>query len=169
MLHFTTRQGGAPFPRQDCRELRVEKSMNPAVFRLEIVVPDSAIDANGHVNNVQYVQWIQDAATAHSAALGWTAERYRTLNSHWIVRSHNIEYRHSAYAGDLIWVQTWVSAFKRIKSLRKFRFFRPCDGVELAKAATLFILCDNTTGHPVSIPEAMIRDYPLVAEADEPK
>ena len=40
-----------------------------AVFRLEIVVPESTIDANGHVNNVHYVQWMQNAAEAHSAAL----------------------------------------------------------------------------------------------------
>ena len=48
-----------------------------AVFRLEIVVPESTIDANGHVNNVHYVQWMQNAAEAHSAAL-W-AEAWREV------------------------------------------------------------------------------------------
>ena len=38
-----------------------------AIGAVELVVPDTAIDANGHVNNVQYVQWMQDAAIAHSA------------------------------------------------------------------------------------------------------
>ena len=52
-----------------------------AVFRLEIVVPESTIDANGHVNNVHYVQWMQNAAEAHSAALGWPAARYRAIGT----------------------------------------------------------------------------------------
>ena len=50
-----------------------------AIGRLEIVVPESAIDRNGHVNNVRYVQWMQDAAEAHSASLGWPTERYAAL------------------------------------------------------------------------------------------
>lgn len=139
-----------------------------AVFRLEIVVPESTIDGNGHVNNVHYVQWMQNAAEAHSAALGWPAARYRAIGRHWIIRSHNIEYHHSTFAGELIWVQTWVANFKRIKSLRKFRFFRPRDSTVLALASTLFILCDDASGRPVSIPEEVLGDYPTVAPEDEP-
>lgn len=136
---------------------------------LEIVVPASAIDANGHVNNVQYVQWMQDAALAHSALLGWHSERYAALNRTWIIRSHSIEYFHSAYEGELIWVQTWVATFQRIKSLRKFRFFRPSDKTVLAKASTLFIFCDTLHGKPASIPPEVMQDYPLVPASQEPK
>ena len=139
-----------------------------AIGRLEIVVPESAIDRNGHVNNVQYVQWMQDAAEAHSARLGWPAERYLAIGRHWIIRSHNIEYYHSAYAGELIWAETWVSDFRRVKSLRKFRFVRPADGVVLARAASVFILCDNESGAPASIPAEVIADYPLLPPEEEP-
>jgi len=34
----------------------------PAVFSRTFIVPESAIDENGHVNNVACVQWKQDAA-----------------------------------------------------------------------------------------------------------
>ena len=139
-----------------------------AIGRLEIVVPESAIDRNGHVNNVQYVQWMQDAAEAHSASLGWPTERYAALGRHWIVRSHSIEYFHSAYAGELIRVETWVTGFRRVKSLRKFRFVRPKDGVVLARAATVFILCDNEKGGPASIPAEVIADYPVLPPEEEP-
>ena len=33
-----------------------------------ITVLKEVIDGNGHVNNVVYVQWMQDAAIAHSAS-----------------------------------------------------------------------------------------------------
>ena len=32
------------------------------IHRLEIAVDPSTIDANAHVNNVEYVRWMQDAA-----------------------------------------------------------------------------------------------------------
>ena len=139
------------------------------IGRLEIVVPQEAIDSNGHVNNVQYVQWMQDAALAHSASLGWPTERYAALQRTWIIRSHGIEYFHSAYQGELLYVDTWVSTFQRIKSLRKFRFFRPADKVVLAKASTLFIFCDTINGKPASITPEVVQDYPIVAANQEPQ
>ena len=140
-----------------------------AVGRLEIVVPESAIDMNGHVNNVQYVQWMQDAAEHHSALLGWPGTRYAANGRHWIIRSHEIEYYHSAYLGQRIWAETWVADFKRVKSWRKFRFVRPEDGVILARAATLFIFCDSASGAPVRIPPEVIADYPVLGMDAEPE
>ena len=43
--------------------------MDP-IYRLEIIVPAEVVDRNQHVNNVAYVQWMQDAAVQHSAATG---------------------------------------------------------------------------------------------------
>jgi acyl-CoA thioester hydrolase len=34
------------------------------VYRDEFTVPEDVIDRNGHVNNVAYVQWMQDAVFA---------------------------------------------------------------------------------------------------------
>ncbi len=133
-----------------------------------LVVPQSAIDINGHVNNVQYVQWMQDAAMAHSASLGWPTERFLTLGKTWIIRSHSIEYYHSAYAGDLIEVHTWVANFQKIRSLRKYKFIRPADGVVLASAETLFIFCDLNKGRPVTIPPEVEVAYPIVSPEEEP-
>ena len=46
--------------------------MIEAVFSYEFVIPAAAVDANGHVNNVMYVQWMQDAAVRHYEAMGGT-------------------------------------------------------------------------------------------------
>jgi acyl-CoA thioester hydrolase len=140
----------------------------PPVGTLELVVPDSAIDSNGHVNNVQYVQWMQEAAMAHSAQMGWPQERYAALGKTWIIRSHTIEYLHSAYAGDRLMVFTWVVEFHKIRSLRKYKFVRATDQKVLAQAATVFIFCDLQTGRPMSIPQEVQEAYTIVAEEDEP-
>jgi acyl-CoA thioester hydrolase len=139
-----------------------------AVGTIQLVVPETAIDSNGHVNNVQYVQWMQEAAMAHSAELGWPKERYASIGRTWIIRSHTIEYYHSAYAGETIHILTWVSDFHKIRSLRKYKFYRPEDGVVLATAATLFIFCDLQTGKPVSLPQEVQAAYTVVSQEEEP-
>ena len=40
---------------------------------LELDVGTDAVDRHGHVNNVEYVRWMNDAAAAHADARGWTA------------------------------------------------------------------------------------------------
>ncbi|ADW16739.1 thioesterase superfamily protein [Desulfobulbus propionicus DSM 2032] len=139
-----------------------------AVGTIELVVPESAIDLNGHVNNVQYVQWMQEAAIIHSTRLGWPTERYLSLGRTWIIRSHSIEYFHSAYAGETIHILTWVAEFQKIRSLRKYKFLRPADNTVLATASTLFIFCDLHTGRPVSIPPEVQTAYTVVATDGEP-
>lgn len=139
-----------------------------AIGKIELVVPATAIDTNGHVNNVQYVQWMQDAAMAHSAELGWPQERYAALGRTWIIRSHTIQYFHSAYAGETVTIFTWVSALQKIRSLRKFKFYRAADNTVLAAAATLFIFCDLRTGKPLSIPQEAQAAYTIVRPEDEP-
>lgn len=138
------------------------------IGRTTLVVPQTAIDVNGHVNNVQYVQWMQEAAMAHSATLGWPTERFLALGKTWIIRSHTIEYFHSAYAGDKIEILTWVANFHKIRSLRKYKFIRPADETVLASAATVFIFCDLKTGRPISIPPEVQQAYPLILPENEP-
>jgi len=51
------------------REQTVHESAAPrddAIYRSEFTVPQDAIDGNGHVSNVAYVQWMQDIDIAHS-------------------------------------------------------------------------------------------------------
>ena len=38
---------------------------NSSVYSKTITIPYTAIDENGHVNNVTYVQWMQDIAVEH--------------------------------------------------------------------------------------------------------
>ena len=63
-----------------------------SVFSHRFTVPKSAIDLNGHVNNIEYLRWMQEVATAHSAFCGWDLERYIETQSSWVVRSHHIDY-----------------------------------------------------------------------------
>lgn len=116
-----------------------------------IEVPASAMDANGHANNVEFVRWMQEAAVAHADAAGCTAAT-TAAGATWVARSHQIEYLRPAFPGDKIEVQTWVADFRRAFSLRKYEFVRPSDQMLLARGETDWVFVDTSTGRPKSIP-----------------
>jgi len=140
----------------------------PSIFQHDIEVPRSAIDANSHVNNVSYVQWMQDAAVMHSSAQGLDAAAYRRLEASWVVRSHQITYLAPAFAGDTIEVRTWVANLKRSRSLRKFIFIRTGDAKVIARAQTEWVYVDAASGRPCSIPAEVSSAFPLVSPDEEP-
>ena len=65
--------------------------MSGPVYSYEFVIPGTAVDENGHANNVMYVQWMQDAAVRHYQAMGGT-EPTQAMGATWVVRSHLVEY-----------------------------------------------------------------------------
>ena len=64
-------------------------------------IPASAIDENGHVNNVAYVQWMQDIAVEHYEAIGGV-NPMQLIGATWVVREHKIEYLLPAFANEEI-------------------------------------------------------------------
>lgn len=74
--------------------------MQESVFSMPVVVGESSIDLLGHVNNREYMRWMEAAATAHAASLGWSFDALRSAGRVWVVRQHWIEYLRSARLGD---------------------------------------------------------------------
>jgi len=134
------------------------------VYRWEFPIPADAIDSNGHVNNVQFVQWMQDVAIRHSDHTGgWTMAKQE--GGTWFARSHQIEYLSQAFEQDQLVVLTWVVDVARARSKRRFRFFRATDKALLARAETEWVFVDATSGRPRSIPDSVRACY--VAAGDE--
>jgi acyl-CoA thioester hydrolase len=135
------------------------------IHRVEIVVEPDAIDANAHVNNVEYVRWMQQAAIDHANAVGCTRATSEAGAS-WVVRSHHIEYLRPAFAGEHLTIFTWVSTVRRSSSLRKYRVVRDRDLV--ARGETVWVFVDATTGKPRPIPSEVSRVFSLVPPTGEP-
>ncbi len=137
------------------------------VYRYEFIVPREAEDQNGHVNNVEYLRWMQDAAMQHSEALGCTKATH-TAGATWVVRTHRIEYLKPAFAGERIAVLTWVSNVRRVQSLRKYRIIRPADKALLAEGETDWVFIDAQRGTLRSIPKDIKATFDLLPEDREP-
>jgi len=134
-----------------------------AIYRSTFTVPESAIDGNGHVNNVAYVQWMQDIAIEHFAATGGV-DLMHNLGGTWVARSHHIEYLAPAFASDVIEASTWVANLRRVRSLRRYEFTRVSDGKMLARGETDWVFVNVKSGRPASIPEAIRQVFTLAPD-----
>jgi len=118
----------------------------PERFPLEIVVAPGDIDEQGHVNNVVYVRWVQEAATAHWRARATPEDQAALV---WVVVRHEIDYKRQAFLGDRLVATTWVGPASRRTFERNTRITHAGDGRVLVEARTLWCPLDATSLRPV--------------------
>jgi acyl-CoA thioester hydrolase len=130
------------------------------IYRRSFTIQASAIDANGHVNNVWYVQWMQDIAVEHYESIGGV-NPMQLLGATWVVREHKIEYLLPAFANEEIEIRTWVENVRRVRSLRKYEFVRKSDSKILVRGETDWVFVDAKTGAPRAIPEEVSKVFSI--------
>ena len=124
------------------------------IFTKSVTIPKETIDENGHVNNVNYVQWMQDIAVEHYASIGGIEAQ--GPDSTWVVREHRIEYFLPAFENEEIEIHTWVENIRRVRSLRKYEFVRKADEKILVKGETDWVFVDVKTGRPRAVPNEVM-------------
>ena len=133
---------------------------DPSTQRYEIqldVLPED-IDALGHVNNVVYLRWVQEAAVAHWFAAATPEEKAETL---WVVVRHEIDYKHPAHRGDRIVARTWVGESTRRTFDRHTEIRRATGDVLLARARTVWVPIAPATGRPILVGESLRRRFSI--------
>ena len=138
----------------------------PRIYQHSFIVPEQAMDENGHVNNVEYVRWMQEAAELHAQEEGCT-QATKFLGATWVVRTHRIEYFQPVFAHEQITVLTWVSNWRRARSLRKYQFLRDFSESIVAAGETDWIFIDAKTGRPRAIPESISDLFELLPDREE--
>jgi acyl-CoA thioester hydrolase len=74
-------------------------------FEKIITVSKDDLDELKHVNNVRYVQWIQDIAKEHWQTYASKAMQESVV---WVVMNHNITYKTAAVLDDQIKINTFI-------------------------------------------------------------
>lgn len=119
-------------------------------FELRLTVTPADIDALGHVNNVVYLRWVQDAAIAHWRVVATSELRAALL---WVVLRHEIDYKRPAYEGDAILARTWVGEASRRRFVRYTELLCAADGRLLARARTFWCPIDRHTRKAIAVGE----------------
>ena len=115
----------------------------PPRFTRSFVAAPEHIDELGHVNNIVWVQWIQDMATAHWDAVARPEDRAAFF---WVVVRHEIDYRGNMSEGESVTATTWIEGpAQGAKSLRRVEFTDDA-GKRLVGAATTWAMIDRASG-----------------------
>jgi acyl-CoA thioester hydrolase len=125
-------------------------TIDPATerFVVPITVGPDDIDELGHVNNVVYVRWVQEIATAHWQAAA-TPEQQADMA--WVVVRHEIDYKHPGLLGDELVGRTWVGGAVARTFERHTEIVRVRDDRVLARARTLWCPISRTTGRVITV------------------
>ncbi|MGA0896403.1 MAG: acyl-CoA thioesterase [Flavobacteriaceae bacterium] len=123
-------------------------------FTLEKTVMKEHLDELNHVNNIQYLVWVQEVAKAHWEALTASTE---TSFHNWVVRSHHIEYKQAALLGDQINLRTYVAKSKGALSERIVEIVLKNEERVLAKCSTQWCYINKNTGRPEPLSESLLK------------
>ena len=123
------------------------------VFARSFTPTAADIDANGHVNNVVYLRWIQDMATEHWAARQSPEDLARWA---WIVLRHEVDYRRPLLLGETAQARTWVAQKPEGPRFDRYVRIDGPDGAMCAQALTVWCLIDAATGRPKRVPQDMV-------------
>ena len=116
-------------------------------------------DAYGHVNNANYLRYMQEATFDASAAAGYDLARYEALGCLWLVRETDIEYLRPLRYGDSVRVKTWVADYRRVRFRRMHELYHAASGELAARASTDWIYVNSATGKPAPVPQDMIAAF----------
>ena len=120
----------------------------PGIFRLRRRVEWRDIDPAQHVNNANYLGYIEECNVQVAAAHGWPMARMIAANLGIVARRYRIEYREPAIMDDELEVTTYISNVKRATAVRHNEIRRLSDGALLARAYALWVFIDLATGRP---------------------
>lgn len=131
---------------------RMPPDATPPRFERPLTILPEDIDTLGHVNNVVYLRWAQEIATAHWEAAA-TADHQATLA--WVALRHEIDYKHPALLGDAVLASTWVGTADAVRFERFVEILRAHDRKLLAAVRTLWCPISRATGRVTRVEEAV--------------
>ncbi len=114
------------------------------------------IDFAGHVSNIVYIQWLENARLRLLEAAGLPAQELaRDYGLVAILARTEIHYLLPLYMGDRVCVEAWISRLRRASATIDVHFYRGTELVATAHQDGLFI--DVVTKKPARI-SADLRD-----------
>lgn len=110
----------------------------------------SDLDELEHVNNIKYVEWIQEISKKHWFTVTDTKTREGLI---WVVKNHHITYNKPAKLGDTIQINTYIESTSGPISKRVVEIKNNKTSALLVKGITDWCLLDALSFKPKRVPE----------------
>jgi acyl-CoA thioester hydrolase len=142
----------------------------PSAYRFPLQLRFGDVDSYGHVNNVRFLQFLEDAR------VHWLREPLRTgvareggaatladlvtPENFALVGRHEIEYLAPLlYRKEPVHVELWVTRVGGSSFDLGYAVIDPEDGAVCANCSTSMVLVSRGTGQPVRLPEGMRAEF----------
>jgi len=125
-------------------------------FENTIQVHADDLDDLEHVNNIRYIDWVQDISKAHWNAV--ISEEVRATMA-WVVLHHDIRYKGAAKLTDTLIIRTHIASSKGAISTRVVDIIQQKTNEILVQAKTQWCLLNKTTYKPIRIPESVKKAF----------
>lgn len=133
---------------------------HPPQHTISIRVADKDIDALGHVNNCEYLKWMEKAAWGHCDVAGIPFSVWEDIGYAWVARHTEIDYLLPAMPGDELVVGTWIANNdKKLKMTRYYEIFRVKDKARMVTGHTNWVCVKLSNGKPSRMPEIFIEAF----------
>ncbi|MFD1189884.1 MULTISPECIES: acyl-CoA thioesterase [Phenylobacterium] len=126
------------------------------VFTRAFTALPEHIDANGHVNNVVYLDWVQQIAIAHWEAVQPADDQAKWA---WICLRHEVDYRRALMPGETAQARTWLSETTEGPRYDRYVRIDGPDGAMCAQAITTWCLIEQGSGRPRRVPPDMVARF----------
>ena len=122
-------------------------------YEVHKVVSQKDLDNLDHVNNVRYVDWVNEIAETHWKTKSTSKQQN---NFFWVLISHLIEYKGEAKLGDVLRLSTYVEKSEGVKSIRIVEVFNETSDKLITISKTVWCFMSNETKRPTRIPSEII-------------
>ena len=123
-------------------------------FQISIVVTEDVLDEANHVNNVEYLRWVQVVSQEHwqSKVSEEVVRKYA-----WVALDHHIQYKRPAFLNEELILKTYITGNTAATCTRIVEIYR--DDKLITKASTNWCLIDNSTQKPSRIPADILARF----------
>ena len=118
-------------------------------FTLTFTAGPEDIDMNGHVNNMVWLEWVQDIATAHWEAVAPPEHIDRYV---WFVTRHEIDYRGNITLGESVTAHTYIPEPPSGARFVRCVDFTNAEGKKLVQVRSTWAMIDRASGRPLRVP-----------------
>lgn len=121
-------------------------------FTMAFTAGPEHIDMNGHVNNMVWLQWVQDIATAHWEAVAPPEQQAAYV---WFVLRHEIDYRGNIAEGDTVTARTFIPGPPQGARFVRCVDFTSEAGKAIVQVRSTWAMIDRASGRPLRITQAI--------------
>lgn len=128
----------------------------PEIFEQSLKVTEDDLDELQHVNNVRYVQWIQDIAKAH-----WEKRAPEEMKNEffWVVIRHEVDYKQQAFLNEELLLKTFIGDQTHVTSTRHVTILNKETEKVLVEAKSTWCLMNLESKKPVKITPEMLQIF----------